>query len=156
MIGLLGFWTQYYFCIVAGVVAVLVLIGVIRKQGKQGAITYILKYLKMAVIGVLFYPLSINHIFFSYRGVGKAEITTGFGEKLVEYLNMIGYSFSVPVLAIAICLILFMFTMMAFSYGNSDFETYEMYFEIYGNNLSINAFFLLNGGFKWLCSMFQK
>ena len=104
---LLGFWTQYYFCIVAGVIAVLVLIGVIRKQGKQGTITYILKYLKMAVIGVLFYPLSINHIFFSYRGVGKAEMTRGFGEKLVEYLNMIGYSFSVPVLAIAICLILF-------------------------------------------------
>lgn len=104
---LLGFWTQYYFCIVAGVVAVLVLIGVIRKQGKQGAITYILKYLKMAVIGVLFYPLSINHIFFSYRGVGKAEMARGFGEKLVEYLNMIGYSFSVPVFAIAICLISF-------------------------------------------------
>lgn len=104
---LLGFWTQYYFCIVAGVVAVLVLIGVIRKQGKQGAIMYILKYLKMAVIGVLFYPLSINHIFFSYRGVGKAEMARGFEEKLVEYLNMIGYSFSVPVLAIAICLILF-------------------------------------------------
>ena len=103
---LLGFWTQYYFCIVAGVVVVLVLIGVIRKQGKQGAITYILKYLKMAVIGVLLYPLSINHIFFSYRGVGKAEMARGFGEKLVEYLNMIGYSFSVPVLAIAICLIL--------------------------------------------------
>lgn len=103
---LLGFWTQYYFCIVAGMVAVLVLIGVIRKQGKQGAITYILKYLKMAVIGVLLYPLSINHIFFSYRGVGKAEMARGFGEKLVEYLNMIGYSFSVPVLAIAICLIL--------------------------------------------------
>lgn len=103
---LLGFWTQYYFCIVAGVVAVLVLIGVIRKQGKQGAIMYILKYLKMAVIGVLFYPLSINHIFFSYRGVGKAEMARGFGEKLVEYLNMIGYSFSVPVLAMAICLIL--------------------------------------------------
>ena len=103
---LLGFWTQYYFCIVAGVVAVLVLIGVIRKQGKQGAIMYILKYLKMAVIGVLFYPLSINHIFFSYRGVGKAEMARGFGEKLVEYLNMIGYSFSIPVLAIAICLIL--------------------------------------------------
>ena len=78
-------------------VAVLVLIGVIRKQGKQGAITYILKYLKMAVIGVLLYPLSINHIFFSYRGVGKAEMARGFGEKLVEYLNMIGYSFSVPV-----------------------------------------------------------
>lgn len=104
---LLGFWTQYYFCIVAGVVAVLVLIGVIRKQGKQGAIMYILKYLKMAVIGVLFYPLSINHIFFSYRGVGKAEMARGFGEKLVEYLNMIGYSFSVPVFAIAICLISF-------------------------------------------------
>ena len=104
---LLGFWTQYYFCIVAGMVAVLVLIGVIRKQGKQGTIMYILKYLKMAVIGVLFYPLSINHIFFSYRGVEKAEMTRGFGEKLVEYLNMIGYSFSVPVLAIAICLILF-------------------------------------------------
>lgn len=103
---LLGFWTQYYFCIVAGVVAVLVLIGVIRKQGKQGTIMYILKYLKMAVIGVLFYPLSINHIFFSYRGVGKAEMARGFGEKLVEYLNMIGYSFSVPVLAMAICLIL--------------------------------------------------
>lgn len=103
---LLGFWTQYYFCIVAGMVAVLVLIGVIRKQGKQGAITYILKYLKMAVIGVLLYPLSINHIFFSYRGVGKAEMARGFGEKLVEYLNMIGYSFSVPVLAMAICLIL--------------------------------------------------
>ena len=58
-------------------IAVLVLIGVIRKQGKQGTITYILKYLKMAVIGVLLYPLSINHIFFSYRGVGKAEIQEG-------------------------------------------------------------------------------
>ena len=103
---LLGFWTQYYFCIVAGIIAVLVFIGVIRKQEKQGAITYILKYLKMALIGIVLYPLSINHIFFSYRGVGKAEMARGFGEKLVEYLNMIGYSFSVPVLAIAICLIL--------------------------------------------------
>lgn len=103
---LLGFWTQYYFCIIAGMIAVLVFIGVIKKQGKQGAITYILKYLKMALIGVVLYPLSINHIFFSYRGVGKAEMTRGFGEKLVEYLNMIGYSFSIPILAIAICLIL--------------------------------------------------
>ena len=114
---LLGFWTQYYFCIVAGVVAVLVLIGVIRKQGKQGAITYILKYLKMAVIGVLLYPLSINHIFFSYRGVGKAEMARGFGEKLVEYLNMIGYSFSVPVLAIAISLILVGISLVISVYG---------------------------------------
>ena len=103
---LLGFWTQYYFCIVAGIIAVLVLVGVIKKQEKQDAITYILKYLKMALIGVVLYPLSINHIFFSYRGVGKAEMTRNFGEKLIEYLNMIGYSFSVPILAIAIFLIL--------------------------------------------------
>ena len=102
---LLGFWTQYYFCIIAGMIAVLVFIGVIKNQGKQGVISYILKYLKMAVIGVLLYPLSINHIFFSYRGVGKAEMVREFGEKLVEYLNIIGYSFSVPILAIGICLL---------------------------------------------------
>ena len=86
-------------------IAVLVFIGVIKNHGKQGVISYILKYLKMAVIGVLLYPLSINHIFFSYRGVGKAEMVRGFGEKLVEYLNIIGYSFSVPILAIGICLL---------------------------------------------------
>ena len=103
---LLGFWTQYYFCIVAGIIAFLVWIGVIKKQGKHDAITYVLKYLKMAVIGIVLYPLSINHIFFSYRGVGKAEMVRGFGEKLIEYLKMIGYSFSVPVLVIGVCLIL--------------------------------------------------
>lgn len=53
-------------------------------------------------------------------------------------------------------LVVFMFALMVCSYGNADYSTYEMYFEIYGNNLS-PAVLLLNGGlFKWFCSLFTK
>lgn len=108
---LLGFWTQYYFCIVAGLTAFLVLICVIKKRGKKEAITYVFKYLKMAIIGILIYPLSINHIFFSYRGVGKAEMVRSFGDKFIEYLNIIGYSFSVP--AVLIILVIALLSVVA-------------------------------------------
>lgn len=53
-------------------------------------------------------------------------------------------------------LILLMFILMAYSYGNADFSTYEMYFRIYGSDLSLSVLLLNNGLFKVLCALFTR
>lgn len=55
-----------------------------------------------------------------------------------------------------ILLLAFMFLLMAYSYGNADYSTYEMYFKIYGNDISVSVLLLNNGLFKILCAIFTK
>lgn len=53
-------------------------------------------------------------------------------------------------------LLVFMFLLMAYSYGNADYSTYEMYFKIYGKDMSFSVLILNNGLFKILCAIFTK
>lgn len=53
-------------------------------------------------------------------------------------------------------LVVLMFILMAYSYGNADFSTYEMYFRIYGSDLSFSVLLLNNGLFKVLCALFTR
>ena len=105
LVAILGYLTQYYFCIFAAGVAFVVFINVCRSRDKKRIVSYILGYLKIALIGIILYPFSINHVFFSYRGVGVSVMHKGYLEKLSDYLSLVSYSFSLPVLLIGLILI---------------------------------------------------
>jgi len=73
VVTILGFLTQYNFCIYAAFVA-LVMIGIsIYKKNKKFILKYIVAFIIAAIIGVLIFLPSIYHIFFSYRGGGRSE-----------------------------------------------------------------------------------
>ena len=105
---ILGFLTQYYFCIIAIIIAFCVFIGVCLKKEKKKTIEYILNYLKIALIGIVIFPLSITHMFFSYRGVAydSLEKYKEFSDKLIDYCKLLGNSFSIPIYCIGIILII--------------------------------------------------
>ncbi|MCI8545894.1 MAG: hypothetical protein HFJ44_01520 [Clostridia bacterium] len=107
-ITILGFLTQYYFCIVAVIVAIYMFIRIYLKKDKKKTMKYILNYVKIAIIGVLIYPPAINHIFFSYRGIGKANMQKSFIEKIVEYFSKVGYSYSVPMVVLLTIVVVFL------------------------------------------------
>lgn len=107
-ITILGFLTQYYFCIVAVIVAIYMFIRIYLKKDKKKTMKYILNYVKIAIIGVLIYPPAINHIFFSYRGIGKANMQKSFIEKIVEYFSQVGYSYSVPIVVLLTIVVVFL------------------------------------------------
>lgn len=107
-ITILGFLTQYYFCIVAVIVAIYMFIRIYLKKDKKKTMKYILNYVKIAIIGVLIYPPAINHIFFSYRGIGKANMQKSFIEKIVEYFSKVGYSYSVPIVVLLTIVVVFL------------------------------------------------
>lgn len=88
-ITVLGFLTQYYFCILAVLIALMIFIGICREKDKKQILKYIFNYAKIAVIGIVIYPFAINHMFFSYRGVGEAKMQRGFIEKLIDYFNLV-------------------------------------------------------------------
>lgn len=104
VIAILGYLTQYYFCIFAFGIALVVFVYICKKRDKKEIKSYILNYLKIALIGLIIYPFSINHVFFSYRGVGVSVMNKGYFEKLLDYLSLIGYSFSMPVAIIGIAI----------------------------------------------------
>lgn len=63
IVTILGFLTQYYFCIVALVIFIILLCKLKEKK------KWISKNLKLGILGIIIFPASIYHIFFSYRGV---------------------------------------------------------------------------------------
>lgn len=107
LITILGFLTQYYFCIVALLIALYVFIRICLKKDKKQIFKYIFNYIKIAIIGVILFPFSINHIFFSYRGIGKADMQKSFIEKFIEYVSKVGYSYSIPIIIFVSIIALF-------------------------------------------------
>lgn len=86
---LLGFLTQYYFCIYAALVAFIMLIFMLKRKDKENIKKYIFQFIKMAVIGILIFIPCIYHIFFSYRGIGGVESEFGFVAKLFALIQTI-------------------------------------------------------------------
>lgn len=102
---LLGFLTQYYFCIIAATLSLLIFVGICRKKETKKTISFIINYIKIALIGLIVFPISIQHIFFSYRGIGSAEDSSNFILLLKQNLQLICYAYSVPVIAACIIFI---------------------------------------------------
>ena len=73
LVTILGFLTQYNFCFYALFLATVMICLALYRSQKDKVGTYILQYVKAAVIGVLVFLPSIYHIFFSYRGGGRGE-----------------------------------------------------------------------------------
>ena len=87
---LFGFLTQYYFCIYIVFVFLLVSGYLLVKKEYQKLGRYFSVHVIAAVIGILFYPASIYHIFFSYRGLGDGgEVAKPIIQSLVYYFSQI-------------------------------------------------------------------
>ena len=87
---LFGFLTQYYFCIYIVFVFLLVSAYLFTKKEYQKLGRYFFVHVIAAVIGILFYPASIYHIFFSYRGLGDGrEVAKPIIQSCIYYFSQI-------------------------------------------------------------------
>ena len=85
---ILGFLTQYYFCLFA---VVMFIILFIHLKGKRK--TWIWENIKLALLGVAIFPASIYHIFFSYRGITRLQ--ENYFERLKFYIEEMFREFSI-------------------------------------------------------------
>ena len=92
---LLGSLTQYYFCIFAVIVFILIVGRMIYKKQYNNLKRYILIHIVSAIIGIILFPASINHIFFSYRGASGIESGKTINDSILFYLNRLAYGFSI-------------------------------------------------------------
>ena len=108
---ILGFLTQYYYCIFA-FFEFLVLIIMLLKSKKYDILRKYIKYhIISAIIGIAIFPASIYHIFFSYRGIGAGE-KSGL-ENIGIYLKELCYAFSInEILVLGFILILICITII--------------------------------------------
>ena len=86
---LLGFLTQYYFCCYIAIIFAIVSIYLIWHKKFKEWYNYVIIHIIPAAIGIIFYPASITHIFFSYRGVGSSENHRTFWENISYYFTQI-------------------------------------------------------------------
>ena len=93
---ILGFLTQSYFCIYAAVVAIISAICMIKNKKWDSLKRYVWCHVKAAIIGLILFPASIYHIFFSYRGAAGGVAEGSYLSRLQEYLKLIFYGFSIP------------------------------------------------------------
>lgn len=96
---LFGFLTQYYFCIYVVFMVAIVSFCLMKKKKYQELKSYILQHIKIALVGILVFPASIYHIFFSYRGVGNIQ-TMGYITRILEYFKVLCKSFSIESIAV--------------------------------------------------------
>lgn len=101
-----GFLTQYYFCIYVVLIFSILLIYYLTKKNYDTIKKLFLNHAIPAFIGILLFPASIYHIFFSYRGLGASqEHTKNLLESITYYLNALLNSFSIPIIVfIIICI----------------------------------------------------
>ena len=112
---ILGFLTQYYFCIFAVLVFILMFIRMVISKEKKKLAKYVLKHVKSAVIGVLLFVPSIYHIFFSYRGPGNVD-SGNLIEQLQTFIKILFNAYSLPLtvgyIILACSLIYFIITVI--------------------------------------------
>lgn len=103
---LCGFLTQYYFCIYIVLVFILLSVYLIIKKQYKKLLDYFIVHVIAAVIGVVFYPASIYHIFFSYRGFGDGgKSAKPILESIAYYLKQIYKLFGFKNLLLVIVII---------------------------------------------------
>ncbi len=92
---LLGFLTQYYFCIFALFIFILMCIKMIYNKEYITIRRYILTHFVTAIVGVILFPMSIQHIFLSYRGIGAEGNGLSLIDGLQFYLVVLSEGFSI-------------------------------------------------------------
>ncbi len=92
---LFGFLTQYYFCIYIVLIYLLISIYLLYKKEFKKLFNFTKLHVISALIGIIFYPFSIEDIFFSYRGLGGSDNKTNtFLENMSYYFEQINKLFS--------------------------------------------------------------
>lgn len=102
-----GFLTQYYFCIYIVLLFIILSFYLLYKKKYKNWLTYFKLHLLSAAIGILLFPSSIYHIFFSYRGFGNTENNSlPFFHMINYYLQQIFKLFSINFIFIIIVTLL--------------------------------------------------
>ncbi len=91
---ILGFLTQYYFCIYVLFMCVIMCIIVYKNRGKNEFKRLLWLYIKLAIIGIIIYPACIYHIFFSYRGT--TNISNQYS--IFSFIELIFKAYNIPFL----------------------------------------------------------
>ena len=104
---ILGFLSQYYFCIFALGCFVVMIALMIKEKKWHELKSYILTHIISALIGVLIYPICIYQIFFSYRGVGAAGANGAYFEGLVKFVELLFKAYSLPIILGIVALVIF-------------------------------------------------
>ena len=113
-----GFLTQYYFCIYIVLVFILNAIYLLFKKEYQKVGKYLLVHVIPAVIGIIFYPVSIYQIFFSYRGLGAEANGRSLLTNLKYYNNALLKMFSLEkIFTLVVC---FLFMGMGYFFGKNN------------------------------------
>ncbi len=111
---IVGFLTHYYYCVIVTILFLVYLIKYIKQKQLNNVILYIITLIASALTGIIIFPYSIQHIFFSYRGEG---IKTSFFEfetllsKILENIRLINseifnnYTYIIVILAILVCVL---------------------------------------------------
>ena len=92
---ILGFLTQYYFCIYIVLIFIILSIYLLLNKKYKKWFDFLKLHVISALIGIIIYPFCIEDIFFSYRGIGSSEAKTKtFLESLQYYgdqlINLFG------------------------------------------------------------------
>lgn len=124
---ILGFLTQYYFCIYAAFLALIMIILMIVKKNKLEIKPYILQFVKSAIIGILVFSPCIYHIFFSYRGAGGDGNNYTFWQIACSFIKNIfnGYSLE-TYLGIAISVVLIIVLIVEIVKSQENRELYAL------------------------------
>lgn len=125
-----GFLTQYYFCIYIVLVFILNAIYLIRKKEYKSLGKYLLVHVIPAIVGIVFYPVSIYQIFFSYRGLGASDTGRNLITNLKYYSDAILKMFNLE--KIIILLVCFLFLGMGYYYGqNKKFKDQKILLNLF-------------------------
>lgn len=89
----LGFLTQYYFCIFALLVFIITALRMLKLNKYKDALKYLIYHIVSALIGLFLFPSAINHIFNSSRGIGSTS-GLSFFTQLEVMIGRITYAFS--------------------------------------------------------------
>lgn len=85
---ILGFLTQYFFAIYAALVSIIMVILFIANKKYKEMFKYIGTLVGAAIIGILIFPFSIDHMLRSDRRLGGFE-STNYKDRIMTYFNMI-------------------------------------------------------------------
>ncbi len=103
-----GFLTQYYFCIYIVIIFLINGIHLLLSKDYRKLLNYFLVHLIPAVIGIIFYPVSIYQIFFSYRGLGADSTERSLSTNIKYYFDSMIRMFSLDKIFMGLICLLFL------------------------------------------------
>lgn len=109
-----GFLTHYYYCIILVALCIIYTIKYVKKKEYKSLLSYVITLIASALTGILIFPQSIRHIFFSYRGQEVTHNLFDFStilEKIKANIILINnelfhnYLYVIEILAIILCIV---------------------------------------------------